>query len=128
MVDVPRFCCLRHHAQPQSFVFSDEVIVNGAGSEEHRQRNIVFIHAAVAQDDEILPFVCRTLGVSTQFFKPFFCTVQSVFDRKQRRERDRLKRFILKRTKCVKFVIEQERAVDLYLFCMFRRFTKPIAP
>ena len=54
MVDVARFRRLRHHAQPQSFIFSDEVVVNGAGREEHRQRNIMFIDAAVAQDDEVL--------------------------------------------------------------------------
>ncbi len=39
--------------------------MNSAGSEEHRQGNIVFIDPAITQDDKVPSVVCSTLGLCT---------------------------------------------------------------
>ena len=112
MMDLTRFARLQNDADIRTYLLADEVVVQPRRSKERRDRHVLLIHAAVREDQDILPIPHRSERRLEKVMERLLHRAAAAGCRIEQRKHDRLQLAAFQMLDDLHFLIRDERTVD----------------
>ena len=111
-MDLTRFARLQNDADIRTYLLADEVVVQPRRSKERRDRHMLLIHAAVREDQDILPIPHRSERRFEEVMERLLHRAAAAGCRIEQRKHDRLQLAAFQMLDNFHFLIRDERTVD----------------
>ena len=112
MMDLTRFARLQNDADIRTYLLADEVVVQPRRSKKRRDRHVLLIHAAVREDQDILPIPHRSERRFEKVMERLLHRAAAAGCRIEQRKHDRLQLAAFEMLDDLHFLIRDERTVD----------------